>query len=142
MTQPDASDAIVRQFLTRSLPKALWTHQAHLRVGLWHALKFTRDQALDLLRERIRAYNEATGVANTEQSGYHETITRFYLWAILAFIRGADIASPFDDLVAGLIARHGERDEPLRYYSRQRLFSALARREWLEPDLAPLPPDW
>lgn len=139
MTQPDA---IVRQFTARKLPKGLWTHQAHLRVGLWHALSFPHDRALELLRERICAYNEASGVANTDQSGYHETITRFYLRAILAFIGACDTSRPFDDLVAELIARHSDRDEPLRYYSRERLFCALARREWLEPDLAPLPADW
>ncbi len=139
MTQPDA---VIRQFIARNLPKALWTHQAHLRVGLWHSLNYSRDRALDLLRERIRAYNEATGVANTDQSGYHETITRFYLRAILAYIRAADMTRPFEDLVAELITRHSDRDEPLRFYSRERLFCSLARREWLEPDLAPLPADW
>jgi hypothetical protein len=135
-------DAVIRQFIARSLPKALWTHPAHLRVGLWHVLNFRHDRALDLLRERIRAYNEASGVANTDESGYHETITRFYLRAIIAYIQTADMSRPFEDLVAELIGRHRDRDEPLRYYSRERLFCVLARRDWLEPDLAPLPLDW
>ena len=139
MTQPDA---VVQQFIARTLPKSLWTHQAHLRVGLWHALNFSHQHALNLLRERIRAYNEASGVANTDHSGYHETITRLYLRAIFAFTRDADASRPFEELFVELIARHGDRDEPLRYYSRERLFCVPARREWLEPDLAPLPADW
>ena len=73
------TDRIVREFIARTLPKNEWTHQAHLRVGLWHALQYPDAAALDLLRARISAYNEATGVANTAQSGYHETITRFYV---------------------------------------------------------------
>src|SRR5450432_3825523 len=59
------TDRLVQQFIARTLPKTEWTHHAHLRVGLWHALRHPDDVALNLLRERIRAYNEATGVANT-----------------------------------------------------------------------------
>ena len=33
----------------------------------------------------------------------------------------------------------GRRDWPLRFYSRERLFSVAARRGFVEPDLAPLP---
>ena len=38
-----------------------------------------------------------------------------------------------------LIASLGDRDLPLRYYSRERLMSVAARTGWLEPDLSPLP---
>jgi hypothetical protein len=33
-----------------------------------------------------------------------------------------------------------DKDLPLQYYSRERLFSEAARASWLEPDLRPLPP--
>jgi len=132
----------VQGFLARTLPKSQWTHHAHLRVGLWHALEYVDEQALDLLRERIRAYNESTSVANTDHSGYHETLTRFYLLAIRAFVRSVDRGGSFGGLVDELIDRHGDRDLPLQYYTSERLFSAAARRAWIEPDLMPLPADW
>jgi hypothetical protein len=128
--------------MERTLPKGQWTHQTHLRVGLWHLLSFGEARALCLMRERIRAYNEATGVANTDQSGYHETITRFYLRAIHAFAVSLEGAGSFENMAGELCERHGDRNEPLRYYSRDRLFSAEARREWVEPDVAPLPTHW
>lgn len=31
-----------------------------------------------------------------------------------------------------------DREIPYTYYSRERLMSSAARREWIEPDLAPL----
>lgn len=134
-------DPVVHGFITRTLPKSQWTHFAHLHVGLWHALEYPDGRALDLLRERIRAYNEATGVANTDHSGYHETITRFYLHVIRAFVRSVDGSRPFSELAQELVDRHGDRDLPLRHYTRERLFSVAARRSWLEPDLLPLAPD-
>jgi hypothetical protein len=129
----------VRGLIARSLPKAEWTHHAHLRAGLWHALHYPDDVALDLLRERIRAYNEATGVANTASSGYHETITRFYLHVITTYLRSVDSRRAIDELAQELIARYGDRDLQLRHYTRQRLFSPEARFSWLEPDLEELP---
>jgi hypothetical protein len=129
----------VRGLIVRSLPKAEWTHHAHLRAGLWHALHYPDDVALDLLRERIRAYNEATGVANTASSGYHETITRFYLHVIRTYLRSVDSQRAIDELAQELIARYGDRDLQLRHYTRQRLFSPEARFSWLEPALEALP---
>jgi hypothetical protein len=160
------TDRIAHAFIARTLPKPQWTHQAHLKVGLWHALRYPlgaaddgftapkqdgsigadaadsagpdrpKDLALDLLRDRIRAYNETTGVPNTATGGYHETITRFYLMIIRRFLASADLSRPVDDLAAELILAYGDRELPLRYYSKNRLFSTAARAGWLPPDTA------
>ena len=135
---PD-TERLVEAFIARTLPKREWTHEAHLRVGLWHVLRYADSTALPLLRERIRAYNEATGVPNTETSGYHETITRFYLHVIRRFVQSVDGSRPIDELAWSLIEQCGDRILPMRYYSRERLFSPGARAAWIEPDLAPLP---
>ena len=68
------------------MPKAEWTHEAHLRVGLWHLLRYPEGEALRRLRDGIRRYNTACGVAKTEASGYHETITRFCVRVIGRFL--------------------------------------------------------
>jgi len=132
------TERVARALIDRTLPKPQWTHHAHLRAGLWHALHHTDAVALALLRERIRAYNEATGVANTETSGYHETITRFYVQLIRRFLDSVDAQRPADELATELIEFYGDRELPLRHYSRERLFSPAARLGWIEPDLRPL----
>ena len=140
MEAPLDTESLVRLFLDRSLPKPAWTHVAHLRVGLWHVRRFGADLAVDLLRERISRYNEAVGTANTSSSGYHETLTVFYVKVIDAFV-AAD-ASPdqaADALERRLLEAVGDRELPLRYYSRECLFSTEARRQWVAPDLQPLP---
>jgi hypothetical protein len=134
------TELLVRRFLDRTLPKSEWTHEAHLRVGLWHARNLPSDEALARVREGIILLNEAHGTPNTDAGGYHETITRFYLLYIGSFLAIADPrrGRPVDDVAAELIAAHGHRDLPLRYFSREMLFSVAARRGWIEPDLLSL----
>jgi hypothetical protein len=132
--------ALVAAFLARTLPKPAWTHVAHLRVGLWHVRRLGEAAALAALRERIRAYNEAVGTANTDSSGYHETLTVFYVRLIADFLERAGPAIDGGDeaLEARLIEERGRRELPLEYYSRDRLFSVEARRTWVAPDLKPI----
>jgi hypothetical protein len=126
---------IAEALIARTLPKAEWTHEAHLRAGLWHVLQHGAPEALELLRARISSYNESVGTQNTDTSGYHETITRFYVTVIDRFLAANDRALPIDDLAKRLLAEFGDRRLPMRYYSEGRLFSVVARRSWVEPDL-------
>jgi hypothetical protein len=132
------TDRLVRAFLDRSLPKPEWTHEAHLRVGLWHLLQYPPQEALDRLRDGIQQYNVACGVANTDSSGYHESITRFYVWVIDRFLVATDRSRPTDELADALVRECSDKELPLRYWSRDRLLSAEARLRWIEPDLQPL----
>jgi hypothetical protein len=133
------TERIVQGLISRTLPKLEWTHQAHLRAGLWHVLRYPNDMALNLLRERIRAFNEASGVANTANSGYHETITRFYVHMIRSFLETVDPSLDVDVLADALITRHGDKNLPLRYFTTEVLFSPAARLLWVVPDVQPLP---
>lgn len=132
------TDRLASAFCDRSLPRSEWCHYAHLKVGLWHLLRYPPSDALDLLRDRIRLYNAACGVTNTTSSGYHESLTRFYVWAIDQFLIGAGRDRPDDALAEELIQRCGDRLLPLNYWSRERLMSVEARLGWVEPDLRPL----
>lgn len=129
---------VARALIDRTLPKSEWTHHAHLRAGLWHVVEYGPITALELLRRRISEYNESVGTANTDTSGYHETITRFYVTVIDRFLAGADRSRDLDALADQLIAAYGDRRLPLHHYSESRLFSPVARRSWVEPDLRPL----
>ncbi|HTW74918.1 MAG TPA: hypothetical protein VMD56_08395 [Steroidobacteraceae bacterium] len=131
-------DRIGLGLLERTLPKAEWTHAAHFAAALW----LQRQPGPDVTRRMpglIRAYNEATGVANTDSSGYHETITRASLRVASAWLAAYPHASLSEALNALLATEYGRSDWLLRYWSRPVLFSVQARRSWVEPDLEPLP---
>ena len=88
----------------------------------------------------IRGYNESVGGVNSDTEGYHETITRVYLHGVRLFLAEADANDRLHELVNGLLlSPMGKRDWPLRFYSRERLFSVEARRDFIAPDLAALP---
>ncbi|MBL8701622.1 MAG: hypothetical protein JNK67_24795 [Alphaproteobacteria bacterium] len=130
--------AVVAGFLDRTLPRPAWTHQAHLAVGLWHVREFGEVAARARLRDGIRAYNEAVGTPNSDTRGYHETATRFYVWAAARHLERAG-AAPLLDLVNGFVADPlGAKSSLFVFWSKQRLMSVEARRDWLAPDLAPL----
>lgn len=142
--RPFVDDAAVRRvgsgLLDRSLPRGEWTHEAHLAATLW-LLRERPDIAIDAeIATIIRGYNVAIGGTNDDSQGYHDTITRAYLAGIRAHREGRAADEPLVASVNALLASSaGRRDWPLRFYSRERLFSVAARRGFIAPDLAPLP---
>ncbi len=134
------TERIVAAFIACTLPKPEWTHHAHLRVGVWHVVSYGPEKALPLLRERISRYNESVGTVNSDDSGYHETVTAFYVKAIAAAIadqRSGDRRSTRSRTSSSSDVERA--DYPLRFYSKERLFSVAARRGWVEPDLCKVP---
>lgn len=127
--------ALAERLLDHSLPKAEWTHAAHLTATL--RLVRTRDAGLERdLPEIIRRYNVAVGGVNDDASGYHETITQAYLTAIRAFVATLPPGLGDGEASARLLATPlGDKAWPLGFWSRERLFSVEARRTWVEPDL-------
>ena len=138
-----ADDAAVRHvgegLLARTLPKAEWTHEAHLAACMW----LVRERP-DFLPERdmpgtISAYNLSVGTQNTDSGGYHETLTQLYIKGVRAFAATLVEGTPLVDAVNALLESEiGDRSWPLCFFSRERLFSVEARRGWVEPDLAAL----
>ena len=134
----DAIRSVGTRFLARTLPKPEWTHEAHISTTSWLLL-----ERPDILPERdlpdlIRRYNESVGGVNSDSEGYHETITQVFirtLRRVLAEGGGEGLANRVN---AVLLAPAGRRDWPLRFYSRELLFSKAARLGWVEPDLGPL----
>jgi hypothetical protein len=129
-------ESFISEFEACRLPKARWTHEAHLLVGLWYLSRHSPDDALDITRARIRAHNESVGTANTDTSGYHETLTRLYLLGIAA-LHERHNGLPFT-VVLKLLLESPLADSayPLAFYSKDLLFSVRARHEWVEPDKA------
>ena len=138
------SDAEVERLgkglLACSLERADWTHEAHLGATTYLLLK-RPDVDLDAeLPTIIRRFNESVGGVNSDTEGYHETITRVFLHGVHLFLGDADTSKSLHPLVNELLlSPMGRRDWPLRFYSRERLFSVEARRHLVPPDIAALP---
>jgi len=126
--------------LACSLLREDWTHEAHLAATTYLELRRPDIDLDEELPDIIRRFNESVGGVNSDTEGYHDTITRVFLRGVRMFLGGADSSEPVHELVNELLLSPvGGRDWPLRFYSRDRLFSVEARRAFVEPDRAALP---
>lgn len=132
-------EKLVHEFESRTLPRAQWTHAAHLTMALFYLKNNPAPEATERIRSGIQRLNDAHGVKMTTENGYHETITLFYIGAVRKYLDGADSNRSIVELANGLLgSRYAEKDFPFEYYSRERLMSWEARIGWLEPDLKKL----
>ncbi len=134
-----ADGELLDRFDRRAIPHAAWMHETHLRVA--HAIlrrERSRSAAMAALRTSIRLLNAAHGTPNTDDRGYHETIT----WAWVCVVDAAMAAGPPEETALEMLAREPTlltRDRLLRHYSRAHLFSVASRRGLVEADREPLP---
>jgi len=131
----DAIRRVGEGFIACTLPRSEWTHEAHISTTSWIIL-----ERPDIVPERdlpdlIRRYNESVGGVNGDTEGYHETITQLFIRTLRASLADGEGRALHDRVNTILLAPEGRRDWPLRFYSRERLFSKEARLGWVEPDL-------
>jgi hypothetical protein len=137
-----ADDAAVRHvargLLGRTLPRAEWTHEAHLAACVCLLAEHPEFDAERDLPITIARYNESVGGVNDDAQGYHETITQFSIRAVRAHLAEHPDGTLAGRVNALLASERGRRDYPLRFYTQDLLFSVAARCGFVEPDLAPL----
>jgi hypothetical protein len=131
--------AIGRGLSTRTLPKSKWTHAAHFASALWLLRCHPEIDAGRAMPTMIRSYNAVIGVANTDTSGYHETITQASLRAARAFLAERLQMPLFKICNELMLSPLGKSEWLLAYWSRARLFSVEARRAWVDADVRAFP---
>ncbi|MFC3440351.1 hypothetical protein ACFOKF_03905 [Sphingobium rhizovicinum] len=136
----DEIDALATGFCDCTLPKALWTHEAHFATALWLMLRRPDIRVERDMPGMIRRYNESVGGVNSDSSGYHETITQASLHMARRMVADQpDGVTPAAALAALMASPLGDKDWLFTYWSRDVLMTAQARRDWVAPDRTPLP---
>lgn len=132
-----ASDDALRDFVQDwedcRLPKSAWTHAAHVAVAAWYAFEFDFDGTFARMKTGIIRFNEIVGTANTETSGYHETLTRFWAGEICRVIRSGPFPTRLE-AAAAAVERFGRSDYFRSFYSFDVVNHRHARKEWVPPD--------
>jgi outer membrane protein assembly factor BamD (BamD/ComL family) len=132
---------LVRQFENCTLPFAQWTHRAHVRVVYTYLAQYSFDEAMDRARVGIKRYNAHNNRPDGPTEGYNETTTHALLHLIAAVMRAYAETHPvknadeFYDMHPQLASKHVLRF----FYSPKRRMHPLAKTQFVEPDLAPLP---
>src|SRR5712664_3189012 len=120
------------------LPKAQWTHAAHVAMAAYFAFDHAADATFAIMKAGILHHNTSVGTPNTEDNGYHETLTRFWAGEIGAFVRCGRFMSRLEAVRAAVAAFGKDRERFRLFYSFDVVRDRRARREWVAPDREPV----
>ena len=123
-------------FESGTLPKARWTHAAHLLTGACYVYRLGEAAAIDKMRLCVSHYNEAVGGKNTETSGYHETITIAWIKVLAKLLRESEPIERGAFAALAVERFAGDKSFLNRYYDFNLVASTQARRSWVPPTLA------
>jgi hypothetical protein len=119
-------------------PADKWHHREHIKMAYLYLSRSPFDEALARIRAGIQLLNASHHTPETLTRGYHETMTQ--AWARLVFASLCEYGAA--ESADSFYNQHPQLSQPkaLRlFYSPERLMTAQAKAEFVEPDLAPLP---
>lgn len=124
---------LLRSFETGTIARDKWKHAEHLVVALCYLREDPLEGATAKMRAGILQLLHAFEVDLEKEMPYHETITVFWMRTAYAYVLMNEDLS-FVEKVNGLCELY-DKDHPLKFYSREILFSDRARAEYVEPDI-------
>src|SRR5689334_23383349 len=127
-------ESFLHAFEDGSLRADDWHHREHIKVAYLLLRNFPLTVAIDRMRAGLKKLNDAQGVPDSLERGYHETITQAWMRLVDFTLHESGPAADADQFFQD----HPELAQPktLRlFYSKQRLMSAQAKAEYLTPDL-------
>ena len=126
--------ALVRSFEEATVSRDEWKHAEHLVVAMYYLSHHDLETATDRMREGIlNLLVNGFNVDLSKEMPYHETLTVFWMRTVLAYLltsNGSSMPEKANELTALF-----DKDYPLRFYSRERLFSDEARVRYIDGDL-------
>jgi len=125
---------VVRTFEDATISRDAWKHAEHLTVALHYLTMHDMETATAKMRGGIfKLLTEGFEVDLSKEMPYHETLTVFWMRTVDDFRHSKSGASLLDK-ANELVARY-DKDYPLKFYSREFLFSDEARAKFVEGDL-------
>ncbi|HKP70774.1 MAG TPA: hypothetical protein VJV05_15910 [Pyrinomonadaceae bacterium] len=126
---------LVRSFEDATIAHDDWKHAEHLVVALYYVTKHDVEVACSKMREGIMNLLEnGFKVDLKKEMPYHETITVFWMRTVADFNASKNGSSLLEK--ANEVAYKWDKDYPLKFYTRDVLFSDEARGRFVEPDIS------
>lgn len=125
----------IAQLEAGELAPADFDHRGHVRAAYVYLAHAEPDAAAESMRRTLLGFLERRGVP---VSKYHATITKAWILAVRHFMERTPPAASADEFID---ANPQLLDSKimLSHYSAEVLFSAQARRQFVEPDQSPIP---
>lgn len=126
--------SLVRSFEDASVSRVDWKHREHLIVALYYVSHFDLETATEKMRGGLlNLLTNGFSVDIAKEMPYHETLTVFWMRTIAQF-NASNNGVSMAEKVAEMTSRF-DKDYPLRFYSRDVLFSDEARARFVKGDL-------
>jgi hypothetical protein len=126
--------AFIEAFENGTYPKESWTHQAHVVMAAHYLTSYPICEATRIIRALIPAYNVAQGGKNTDESGYHETLTIFWIWVVAGYLASLPEGMPRLKMIGAAAERFGQESAyHRRFYGHNVIGDVEARRVWVPP---------
>ena len=126
---------VVIAFEDATIARDVWTHREHLVVALYYLSHHDFETAYKKMKDGLfNLLTHGLGVDLEKEMPYHETMTVFWMRTVADFDAPRNGTSLLDKTNA--IVETYDKEYPLRFYSRERLFSDEARAGFIEPDIA------
>lgn len=124
---------LVESFENGTIPRTEWNHAGHLTAALFYLWNDDFETALEKMRHNLLHHLKAIGVDFSKEMPYHETLTIFWMRTVEDFKNSKNGFSIVE--IANELIEKFDKDYPLRFYSRETLFSDKARACFIESDL-------
>ena len=125
---------LVAEFESCSFHPSEFRHHQHLAVVLWYVASLPYTDASERMKRGIQRLAASYG-----KTGYHETITEFWLRVVRAFLPDGERPESIAVVANQLIEKFADKNLILNYFSAELLASPEARSNWVEPDVKRLP---
>ena len=127
-------NSLVESFENGTISRDDWRHAEHLTVALFYLSNYDYATAYEKMRDGIFNLLKSFGIDLTKEMPYHETLTVFWLKTVDEF-RKSKVNCSILETTNELVEKF-DKDYPLRFYSREFLFSDEARASFVEADLS------
>jgi hypothetical protein len=127
-------DEFLAAFESGAIANADFRHREHLRMAWLYVRRDGPAIGALRIREGIRRFATVHGVPHL----YHETLTVFWTRLMAHAAEAFPELDRFED-VLGCYAGFEDRRLPYRHWRAETLDGTVARAQWVEPDLQPLP---
>jgi len=126
-------DAFVAAFHSGRIANQNFHHRDHLRLAWVQIRRLGLERASEVVTSGIRHFATEHGSAER----YNDTMTRFWLRVVgMGLSRHPELT--FNELLAAephLL----DKSLPFKHWSRATMASDSAKRQWVEPDVRPMP---
>ena len=125
--------SVVCGFENATISRDKWKHAEHLTVALHYLSLYDIDTATEKMRSGILNLLRSFGIELSKEMPYHETLTVFWMRTVAEFNaskNGTFLLDKANELVANY-----DKDYPLKFYTRDYLFSDEARARFVVGNL-------